>query len=87
MDHPGIVPIHDFGRHEDFLFFVMPVVQGTNLREVLREGSLTLGELLDIGAPGSRKRWTTATSAAWCTATSSPRMSWSPGKGAACASA
>jgi serine/threonine-protein kinase len=49
MDHPGIVPIHDFGRHEDSLFFVMPVVSGTNLREVMREGSLTMGELLEIG--------------------------------------
>ena len=49
MDHPAVVPIFDFGKHEGSLFFVMPVVQGTNLRWFEREGSLTLGEVLDIG--------------------------------------
>ena len=49
MDHPGIVPIHDLGRDEGALFFVMPVLPGTNLRSLLREGSLRLGDVLDIG--------------------------------------
>ena len=49
MDHPGIVPIYDFGRHEGALFFVMPVLPGTNLRGLLREGSLRLGDVLDVG--------------------------------------
>src|SRR5512143_2810708 len=49
MDHPSIVPIHDFGRHEGSLFFVMPVVQGTTLRRLIREGALTLGDVLDVG--------------------------------------
>lgn len=49
MDYPAVVPIHDFGKHEGSLFFVMPVVQGTNLRGFLREQTLTLGEVLDIG--------------------------------------
>jgi ABC-type transport system substrate-binding protein/serine/threonine protein kinase len=48
MDHPGIVPIHDLGRHEGSLFFVMPFVEGTNLRRLLWDGSLRLGEVLDI---------------------------------------
>src|SRR6266542_4867102 len=48
MDHAGIVPIHDLGRHEGSLFFVMPFVEGTNLRRLLWEGSLRLGEVLDI---------------------------------------
>jgi serine/threonine-protein kinase len=48
MDHPGIVPIYDLGRHEGSLFFVMPLVLGTNLRHLLWEGSLRLGEVLDI---------------------------------------
>lgn len=47
MDHPGIVPIHDLGRHEGSLFFVMPLVSGTSLRHLLWEGSLRLGEVLD----------------------------------------
>ncbi len=49
MDHPAVVPIFDFGKHEGSLFFVMPVVQGTNMRWFQREGALTLGEVIDIG--------------------------------------
>ena len=48
MDHPGIVPIYDVGRHDGSLFFVMPLVEGTNLRRILWTGSLRLGEVLDI---------------------------------------
>src|SRR5712691_8128601 len=48
VDHPAIVSIHDFGSHQGSLFFVMPLVQGTNLRSYLRERSL-LGDILDIG--------------------------------------
>jgi ABC-type transport system substrate-binding protein/serine/threonine protein kinase len=48
MDHPGIVPIYDVGRHDGSLFFVMPLVEGTNLRRILWDGSLRLGEVLDI---------------------------------------
>ncbi|HSD71678.1 MAG TPA: serine/threonine-protein kinase, partial [Thermoanaerobaculia bacterium] len=48
MDHPGIVPIYDVGRHDGSLFFVMPLVEGTNLRRLLWDGSLRLGEVLDI---------------------------------------
>ena len=49
MDHPAVVPIFDYGKHEGSLFFVMPVVEGTNLRWFQRDGSLTLGEVIDIG--------------------------------------
>ncbi|HSB09208.1 MAG TPA: ABC transporter substrate-binding protein [Blastocatellia bacterium] len=49
MDFPAVVPIYDFGKHEGSLFFVMPVVQGTNLRGFIREQTLTLGEVIDIG--------------------------------------
>ncbi|HZI66537.1 MAG TPA: ABC transporter substrate-binding protein [Thermoanaerobaculia bacterium] len=48
MDHPGIVPIHDVGRHEGSYFFVMPLVVGTSLRHLLWDGTLRLGEVLDI---------------------------------------
>ncbi len=49
MDHPAIVPIHDLGRHEGSLFFVMPLVGGTTLLRLIREQSLRLGEVVDIG--------------------------------------
>jgi hypothetical protein len=48
MDYPAIVPIFDLGRHEDALFFVMPLVQGTNLNPFRRQRS-ALGDVLDIG--------------------------------------
>ncbi|HYN03804.1 MAG TPA: serine/threonine-protein kinase, partial [Vicinamibacteria bacterium] len=49
MDHPAIVSIHDFGHHEGSLFFVMPLVQGTNLRAFLRHEEARLGDILDVG--------------------------------------
>lgn len=48
MDHPSIVSIHDFGRHEGHLFFVMPIIEGDSLRHFLKEGSLRLGQIVDI---------------------------------------
>ncbi len=50
LDHPAIVPIFDFGRQGDALFFVMPLLRGETLATRLREGSLTLGEALEIVA-------------------------------------
>jgi ABC-type transport system substrate-binding protein len=49
MDHPAIVSIYDFGRHDGSLFFVMPIVVGDNLRALLRKRTLTLGTVVDIG--------------------------------------
>ncbi|MHC4932713.1 MAG: BREX system ATP-binding domain-containing protein, partial [Planctomycetota bacterium] len=49
MDHPAIVPIYDFGRHQDSLFLVMPVIPGASLRPFLRDKSLLLGDVLDVG--------------------------------------
>lgn len=49
MDHPAIVGVHDIGEHGGSLFFVMPYVAGTNLRSFIKEGVLSLGDVLDIG--------------------------------------
>jgi ABC-type transport system substrate-binding protein/serine/threonine protein kinase len=49
MDHPSIVTIYDFGRHEGSLFFVMPIIGGESLRHHLRRQSLRLGSVIDIG--------------------------------------
>jgi ABC-type transport system substrate-binding protein len=48
MDHPGIVSIYDFGRHEGSLFFVMPVVEGASLRSFRRQETVSLGDVLDV---------------------------------------
>ncbi len=49
MDHPAIVPIYDLGQHDGSLFFVMPVANGTTLLRLIRDQSLRLGEVVDIG--------------------------------------
>ena len=49
MDHPAIVPIYDFGSDSGSLFFVMPLVGGTTLLRMVREQSLRLGDVIDIG--------------------------------------
>jgi ABC-type transport system substrate-binding protein len=49
MDHPSIVSIFDYGRHQGSLFFVMPIVVGDNLRALLRKRALTLGMVVDVG--------------------------------------
>ncbi|MCI0603278.1 ABC transporter substrate-binding protein, partial [bacterium] len=49
MDHPSVVGIHDIGEHEGMMYLIMPYVQGTNLRAYLSEGSLRIGEALEIG--------------------------------------
>ncbi len=48
LDHPAIAPIYDFGRHETWLFFVMPVLHGRTLHQLLRERRLPLDETLEI---------------------------------------
>lgn len=50
MDHPSIVPIHDYGRHDGALFFVMPLVEGRTLRWSIDQGRLPLGDVVQIGA-------------------------------------
>lgn len=49
MDHPAIVPIHDYGRHEGALFFVMPLLDGTTLRQLVKEDRLPLMNTVEVG--------------------------------------
>jgi serine/threonine protein kinase len=49
MDHPAVVGIYDIGEHEGSLFLIMPFAKGSNLRTFLREGSLSLGDVIEIG--------------------------------------
>ena len=49
MDHPAIVSIYDFGYDDGSLFFVMPIVKGTTLSSLLRENTLSLGDVIEIG--------------------------------------
>jgi predicted ATPase len=49
LRHPGVVPVYDFGRDDEFLFVVMPLIQGRSLRELLDNGPLPIPLLAEIG--------------------------------------
>jgi ABC-type transport system substrate-binding protein len=49
MNHPAIVSIFDIGRHEGSLFFLMPVVTGSNLRRFFAEKARSVGDVIEIG--------------------------------------
>ncbi len=49
LHHPHILPLHDSGEVDSFLYYVMPFVEGESLREKLnREKQLAIGESLEI---------------------------------------
>jgi serine/threonine protein kinase/tetratricopeptide (TPR) repeat protein len=49
LSHPHIVPVHDSGKAEDLLYYVMPFVDGESLRQrMVREGRLALDDALAI---------------------------------------
>ena len=42
LDHPGVVPVFDFGRDEELFFLVMPLLHGPTLAELLEGGPLPI---------------------------------------------
>jgi TolB-like protein len=49
LQHPHILPLHDSGEAEGFLYYVMPFVEGESLRARLRrEGELPIGDAVRI---------------------------------------
>jgi len=49
MQHPHILPLFDSGESGEFLYYVMPYIEGESLRERLdRDGRLELDEALQI---------------------------------------
>ena len=49
LNHPHILPLHDSGEVNGFLFYVMPYVKGGSLREKLeREKQLSIEEALGV---------------------------------------
>jgi serine/threonine-protein kinase len=50
LAHPQIVPLHDSGECDGFLYYVMPFLDGESLRERLdREGRLPIADAVRIG--------------------------------------
>ena len=51
LQHPHILPLHDSGEADSFLFYVMPYVEGESLRDRLdREQQLHMDEALQIAS-------------------------------------
>jgi serine/threonine-protein kinase len=51
LQHPHILPLHDSGEADGFLFYVMPYAEGARLRGRLeRERQLPVEEALEIAA-------------------------------------
>ncbi len=51
LTHPHILPLHDSGEADGFVFYVMPYVEGESLRERLdREHQLPVDEAVKITA-------------------------------------
>jgi serine/threonine-protein kinase len=49
LQHPQILPLHDSGEADSFLYYVMPYVEGESLREKLRrEKQLAVEESIEI---------------------------------------
>ena len=49
LDHPNIVKVHDFGRTSDgYAYFVMELVDGSDIRTLRESGQLTLAGALDL---------------------------------------
>ena len=49
LQHPNILPLHDSGETEGFLFYVMPYVEGDTLKDRLdREHQLPVGDAVQI---------------------------------------
>jgi len=44
LKHPGIVAVHDVGRHDGQLFFVTELVEGKNLADVIESNPTTVNE-------------------------------------------
>ncbi|MCA1624000.1 MAG: serine/threonine protein kinase, partial [Acidobacteria bacterium] len=48
LDHPNILVIHEIGESEEAHYIVSEFIKGKTLREILRQTSLKLSEILDI---------------------------------------
>jgi serine/threonine protein kinase len=52
MVHPHILPLHDSGEAEGFVYYVMPYIDGGSLRDVMqREGRMSADRAIAVAAP------------------------------------
>lgn len=51
LEHPHIVPVHDYGEHEDQPFIVMRYMTGGSLADRLKGGPMSLAEAVRVFTP------------------------------------
>ena len=47
LDHPNIVPVHEVGEYQSRPFFAMAHIKGQSLRDVIKQGKLTVSGAID----------------------------------------
>ena len=50
LNHPNVITVHDIGRDGDMTYMAMELLEGTDLRELMRRGPLPLRTALDLAA-------------------------------------
>src|SRR5262245_34479074 len=50
LNHPNVITIHDIGREGEVAYMAMELLEGVDLREMMRRGRLPLPLVLDIAA-------------------------------------
>jgi serine/threonine-protein kinase len=50
LSHPSIITIYDVGREGDTAFIAMELVQGRELRDLIRDGSLSASQAVEVAA-------------------------------------
>jgi len=50
LNHPNLITIHDIGREGEVLYMAMELLEGVELRELLKRGPVPLARALDIAA-------------------------------------
>ena len=48
LNHPGITAVYDFGEAEGYFWFAMELVDGVNLRRLLRESQVSAAQALEL---------------------------------------
>jgi serine/threonine-protein kinase len=62
LTHPHILPLHDSGKAGEFLYYVMPYIEGESLRAKLaRGGELPIGDIVT----SSRRTSSSPSSTLW----------------------
>jgi len=52
LTHPHILPLHDSGESEGFVYYVMPFIEGGSLRQQLEQVSrFDVGEAIEVASP------------------------------------